>query len=91
MECPKCGNTKFKIDKTVDVGNGKSRSRRCIGDDELKGCGLVFHTYEEITTVVVFNPSTIQGEHVDIKDYKSKHVYSELKGKSGFQQRMFRE
>lgn len=92
MECPKCGNTNLRIFHSVYIGGGKLRYRRCVQSDDGSGCGLVFRTHEEITTVEVFNHNTLRTEIIDVKDYKSKHVTKELKGKSGFEQsRMFED
>jgi transcriptional regulator NrdR family protein len=91
MECPRCGNTGFHTYDTKNIGGGKVRIRKCVGTEESRGCGLAFRTHESIIQVEVFNPNTLKTEKVDLTKYKKDHLDNELKGMSGFQQRMFRE
>lgn len=89
MQCPLCGNEKFRITDTRQFGNTIVRLRRCKKTSKNKGCGKVIRTVEVVETVHVFNPQTISEEYVSLKEYKEKHLDRELEGGSGFQPKIF--
>ena len=92
MECPKCGNTKFRVMYTNnEAGDAKVRVKVCYDKSEDYGCGLIISSTETVDRVKVYDPEQLKDVWIDIDEYKQKHRKADIEGRNPFQQKMFNE